>query len=119
MSSTSDGWERLVGTIRELSRLVLDDPHVTDDTRRAEGMRYLTRLLAAGIPLTMEAWDPENPQLVQMLSPNVQYGLPAADCLYHWAAVRGGETYRIRGTGGSCHLLDIETREGQIGRAHV
>ena len=46
--------------------------------------------MAGGILMTMKAWDADFPQLVRFLSPTIRFGLPAADCLYCWAAVTGG-----------------------------
>ena len=92
-------WGALTDALAEMEALVLDDPRIDDDVVRAEGVRYLTRLLAGGIPMTMECADPDYPQLVQFLSSKIQFGLPAADCRYHWAAVRGGETVAVWGCG--------------------
>jgi hypothetical protein len=97
-----------------METVVYADPRVVSDQARAEGLRYLTRILAGGIPLTMEATDPDFPKLVQFLSPAIQFGLPAADCCYHWATVAGGRTYRVSGTRGSARLFDIETRENHM-----
>src|SRR5262245_10632457 len=93
-----------------MESIVFDDPRIDDDRVRAEGIRYLARLLAGGIPMTLECADPDYPQLVQFLNSKIQFGLPAADCRYHWAAVKGGETYRIFGKRGSCRIFDVETR---------
>lgn len=119
MSEVSDGtlWREFASAVAAMEKVVYDDPRITDDRVRAEGIRYLTRILAGGIPMTMEAWDADFPQLVKFLSPRMQFGLPAADCLYLWAAVRGGETYRVHGRRGTSRLFDIETREGHT--AHL
>jgi hypothetical protein len=110
-------WREFADAVAEMEKVVYDDPRIDTDLVRAEGLRYLTRLLAGGIPMTMEAWDADFPQLVKMLPPTIQFGLPAADCIYHWAAVRGGETYRISGNRGTSRLFDVETREGHT--AHL
>jgi hypothetical protein len=109
-------WRSLAECVEGLQKWVWDDPRVTDELTRAEGFRYLTRLIAGGIPLAMEAWDPLYPQLIRFLSPTLQYGLPAADCSYLWAAVHGDGVYRITGTRGSSRLFDVETRTGHTAR---
>jgi len=110
-------WREFAQSVTEMEKIVYDDPRVADDTVRAEGVRYLTRIIAGGIPTTMEAWDPNFPQLVKYLSPTLQYGLPAADCTYHMGPIKGGEKYRISGNRGTARIFDIETREGN--NAHL
>lgn len=107
-------WAGFAGAVAAMEKVVTDDARITDEATRAEGLRYLTRIIAGGIPLTMEATDPDFPKLVQFLSPAIQFGLPAADCLYLWATVEGGRTYRVSGTRGSARLFDIETRENHM-----
>lgn len=105
-------WDAVTTATNDLKAIVYDDPRVDTELVRVEGLRYLTRLIAGGIPLTIEGWDPMFPRFVQFLSPHIQFGLPAADCCYFWAAVHGDETYRITGTRGTSKLFDVETREG-------
>jgi hypothetical protein len=109
-------WREVVRTIGDLESHVWDDPRVADDLTRAEGLRYLTRIVAGGIPMALEAWDPDHPQLVRFLSPTLQFGLPAADCSYLWAAVHGDGVYRIAGRRGTSRLFDVETRTGHTAR---
>jgi hypothetical protein len=109
-----DLWSGIVAAVEDLRTIVEADPVVTDDPLVAEGIRYLTRIIACGIPLTVEAMDTEFPQLVQFLSPQLNLGLPAADCCYHWAAVDGSRTYRIHGRRGSARILDIESRQNHM-----
>ncbi|MDX1506431.1 MAG: DUF1214 domain-containing protein [Spongiibacter sp.] len=114
---TPEIWRALGQAISELEGIVWADPRVTDDLTRAEGVRYLTRLIAGAIPMTIECWDVEYPTLFKFLSSRIQYGLPAADALYQWAPVHGDYVYRIKGRRGSAHMLDIETRVGHF--AHI
>jgi hypothetical protein len=115
----SDGslWDEFVDTARLAGAIVYDDARIADDAVRAEGIRYLTRIIAGGIPTTMEACDTDFPQLIKFLSPTIQFGLPAADCCYHWAAVESGRTYRVSGSRGTCRVFDVETRSGHM--AHL
>jgi Protein of unknown function (DUF1214) len=115
----SDGslWDEFVHTAGRVGTIVYDDARIADDAVRAEGIRYLTRIIAGGIPMTMEAWDADFPQLIKFLSPTIQFGLPAADCCYHWAAVEAGRTYRISGNRGTSRVFDVETRSGHM--AHL
>lgn len=110
-------WQALTAAVAEMRDIWATDPRVDTPLLEAEGTRYLTRLLAAGIPVTMEAWDFDYPFLVKFLSPHLQFGIPAADCCYHWAAVHGDGVYRIRGKRGTAHLFDVEARSGHT--AHL
>lgn len=105
-------WHQVAATIEQMQKLVLDDPRVDAPIVRAEGMRYLTRLIAGAIPLSMDSFDHDYPELVKFVTPHIQYGLPAADCCYHQAAVHGDHVYRLYGKRGSAHLFDVESREG-------
>ena len=109
-------WQAVSDAIAGLEEAVLNDPQVDDELVAAEGLRYLTRIIAGGIPLTMEGWDHLNPRLIQFLSPIVQFGLPAADCHYDTAAVHGDHTYRITGMRGTARMFDVETRTGHMAR---
>lgn len=110
-------WHAFAEAVAGLESIVWSDPRVVDDLSRAEGLRYLTRLIAGAIPMTMECWDPEYPAFLKFLSSRIQYGLPAADALYQWAPVHGDHVYRIKGPRGTAHMLDIETRVGHF--AHI
>ena len=110
-------WREMVRAMGELESIVWNDPQIKDDLTRAEGVRYLTRLIAGAIPMTMEGWTPDYPQLLKFLSTRIHYGLPAADCLYQWAPIHGDHVYRIIGDRGTAHLFDVETRVGHF--AHV
>lgn len=110
-------WREVVRVMGEMEQLVWNDPLIHDDLTRAEGVRYLTRLIAGAIPMTMELWTPDYPQFFHFLSTRIHWGLPATDCHYEWAPVHGDHVYRISGDRGSARLFDIETRKGHF--AHI
>ena len=110
-------WQEVTRAMQELEQFVWNDPLITDDLTRAEGVRYLTHLIAGAIPMSMELSDPHYPQFFHLLSTRIQWGLPATDCHYQWAAVHGDNVYRISGDRGTARVFDIETREGHF--AHV
>ena len=113
-AALSDGslWREVARTVEELQKLVHEDSRVNAPILRAEGMRYLTRLIAGAIPLTMDGWDADYPELIRFVTPYIQYGIPAADCCYHMAAVHGDHVYRLYGHRGTSRLFDVESREG-------
>lgn len=110
-------WREVTCAMGELERLVWNDPLIQDDLTRAEGLRYLTRLIAGALPMTLDMASPEHPQFFHFLSTRIHWGLPATDCNYNWAAVHGDHVYRITGDRGTAHIFDIEVRKGHI--AHL
>lgn len=110
-------WQAILTAMSELQGIVWDDPLVQDELTRAEGLRYLSRLVGAALPLTMDAPSVEHPQFFNFLSTRIHYGLPAPDCFYLWAPVHGDHVYRISGDKGNAHLFDMEIRKDHI--AHL
>lgn len=113
---TADSWRSVVDKIGGIPGLIGQDPNGPDGQLTAEGMRYLTRLVNAGTELAIEYADPDYPQFMQVLSTTLQWGLPAADCFYTLAAVKGGETYRIFGNRGTARVFDVEMWSGDLCR---
>jgi hypothetical protein len=112
-------WEQLSETLRGASKLVLG-PGVPDAARdRAEGFRYLTRLLAAGLVTCVEFADGDYPEFGRMVDPAMKWGLDCPDCLYLYATVRGGAAYRIYGNRGSANHIDIQLNYGHFASGDI
>lgn len=111
-----DIWREVVKAMGEMEALVWNDPRITDDLTRAEGLRYLTRLIAGALPITMEESNPDYPRFLQLLSTRLQWGLPSADCHYQWAPVHGDNVYRVSGDRGTAKMFDIESRRNHFAR---
>ncbi len=112
-------WEQLLDTLRDAAQLVLG-PDVPDDGRhRAEGFRYLTRLLASGLVTCVEYADPDYPAFARMTEPSMKWGLDCPDCLYLYASVRGDATYRIHGNRGSANHIDIQVNYGHFSSGDI
>lgn len=73
---------------------------------RAEGLRYLSRLLRAGLLSFGEATGPTTPAFRPMPE-LVKMGLDNPDNFYLSASVSGRHRYRIRGKRGSIHYLSF------------
>ncbi|MEE3754960.1 DUF1214 domain-containing protein [Mycobacterium intracellulare] len=110
-------WQAFTEAVANLSTFVYQNDKVDGPLLRAEGIRYLTRLMQSAIMMTVEGWDFDYPWLIKFISPYMQYGIPATDCCYHTAAVHGDGVYRIYGSRGSARLFDVETRSGHT--AHL
>ena len=73
---------------------------------RAEGLRYLSRLLAAGLASFVEATGPAHP-VFRPLPDLVKMGLDNPDNYYVSASIDPRRDYRIRGWRGTIHYLSF------------
>ncbi len=74
---------------------------------RAEGLRYLTRLLRAGLESQVESADPRYPRFFQLSNETIKIGNDNPDNIYHNANVSSAHSYRIRGQRGSASYLSF------------
>jgi hypothetical protein len=116
---SGEAWEQLLETLRGASKLVLGADVPDDERHRAEGFRYLTRLLASGLVTCMEFADPDYPAFGRMVEPSMKWGLDCPDCLYLYATVRGDATYRIHGNRGSANHIDIQVNYGHFASGDI
>ncbi len=79
---------------------------------RAEGMRYLTRLLRAALDKELEHGDPRFPAFYQLSNPTIKIGNDNPDNLYHNSTISGRYDYRISGARGSVPYLSFGTKAG-------
>ncbi|HVE24711.1 MAG TPA: hypothetical protein VNC22_04875 [Sporichthya sp.] len=104
-------WNALTDALAAAADVVLDDPRITSDLVRSEGVQYLTRFLGAANVFEMEA-DPAYPRLVRVFSPENNWALPCPDGLYLMAPLDGAHTYRVWGRRGTAHLFVTEVFKG-------
>ena len=112
-------WEDFCDALRAAGRLVLGDGVPDSPRMRAEGFRYLTRFLAAGISVCVEHGDAEQPELCRMIEASTKWGLDMPDCLYLFAPVRGDAVYRIRGDRGSANHFDVQVNFGHFASGDI
>jgi len=111
---TGEAWEALCDTLRRAGRLVLGEGVPDAPRDRAEGFRYLTRLLASGLVTCLEFADGDEPEFGRMVDHRMKWGLDCPDCLYLYATIRGDATYRISGNRGSANHIDIQVNYGHF-----
>jgi hypothetical protein len=103
---TGEAWSEFCDLLKKagdvLQREELD-PTLFD---RAEGLRYLSRLLRAGLISFGEATGPTTPAF-RTMPELVKMGLDNPDNYYLSASVSSGYSYRIRGERGSIHYLSF------------
>jgi hypothetical protein len=79
---------------------------------RAEGVRYLTRLLRAGLESQLEFADPRFPGFFQLSHETIKIGNDNPDNVYRNATVSGRYRYRIHGTRGGAPYISFGTKGG-------
>jgi hypothetical protein len=109
--TTGQAWNNVIGALRAAERLVPED--ATPD-ERAEGLRYLTRLFAAGLVTCLEHADPDQPAFGRMVDHTMKWGLDCPDCLYLYTGIGGDRAYRIYGNRGTANHIDIQVNYGHF-----
>ena len=79
---------------------------------RGEGIRYLTRLLRAGLDSQMEFGDPAYPGFFQLSNETIKIGNDNPDNIYWNSNLSGKYEYRITGTRGTVPYLSFGTKAG-------
>lgn len=85
-----------------------------DDLDRAEGLRYLSRLIGIGLDLFVENRDPARPELTRILGPHRKFGIDNPDTIYHYAPIDGAAAYRIRGNRNDADYLAFTVYSGSV-----
>ena len=112
---TGQAWEAFCDSLKGAGQIVLE--HAPDhDIDRAEGFRYLTRLLRMGLKLSLEHADPAAPRLIRYMDETQKFGVDNPDQLYLWARISGAYSYRLRGPRGSASYYGIGVYAGSAGR---
>jgi hypothetical protein len=103
---TAEAWAEFCDLLKKAGDVVLREDVAASTFERAEGLRYLTRLLRAGLVSFAEATGPRHP-VFRPMPDLVKMGLDNPDNYYVSASVSERYTYRIRGQRGSIHYLSF------------
>lgn len=98
---SGQAWRDFCARLADIGDLVLDPGNPSAPVDRAEGFRYLTRLLRLGLEQNLEARDPAFPFFYQMSHATAKIGADNPDNVYWNARISGAHEYRItvrRGT---------------------
>jgi hypothetical protein len=88
-------------------------PEVPDDLfNRAEGFRYLARLLRGGLENQVEFSDPRYPNFFSLSHETLKIGNDNPDNFYQNANISGKYDYRITGKRGTTPFVSIGTKAG-------
>jgi len=109
-------WEEFCENLKPAGAALLYGGAPKDAFNQAEGYRYLTRLVRAGLEAFVEYSDPAYPELRRMVHETVKMGADNPDNYYQNAKISGRYEYRITGMRGTVHYLGFGTQRGDYGK---
>ena len=105
-AESAEAWGEFCELLKKAGEVLLREDLEASGFDRAEGLRYLLRLLRAGSQSFGERTGPEHP-VFRAMPQLVKMGLDNPDNYYLGAAVDGRYRYRIRGRRGTIHYLSF------------
>jgi len=105
-------WADFCRALEKAGEVVLKGPDTALD--RAEGYRYLTRLVREMLYSTIENADPDLPRFHEL--DRVKIGADNPDNVYLSANIRGDRTYRITGTRGTIAYFSIGSKANRYAK---
>ena len=112
---SGEAWAQFCDMLKMAGGVVLEGPD--DELTRAEGYRYLARLMRAATETFVEHADPLAPVLSRVVHETAKMGNDNPDNVYFNAAISGTERYRLYGTRGTVHWMELATQKGQYGES--
>jgi hypothetical protein len=109
-------WEEYCDTLKAAAASLQFPGTPQDAFNQAEGYRYLSRLVRAGLEAFVEHANPRAPELRRMVHETVKMGADNPDNYYMNARISGAYDYRIRGHRGTVHYLAFATQAGHYGQ---
>ena len=107
-------WRDFCDCLKLAGEQVLAADTPPDGLTRAEGYRYLSRLLRLGLEKYVEFGAADFPQFYSLSHETAKIGNDNPDNCYLNCAVDGRRDYRISGNRGSVAYLSIETKAGSF-----
>ncbi|MPZ84677.1 MAG: DUF1214 domain-containing protein [Actinophytocola sp.] len=111
---TGQVWSDFCRALEKAGDVVLRDSAPGTALNRAEGYRYLTRLVREMLYSTVENADPDFPRLHEL--DLTKLGADNPDNVYLSANIRGDRTYRITGTRGSIAYFSIGSKANRYAK---
>jgi hypothetical protein len=105
-------WKNFCRQLEAAGETILRSSTPDDAFHRAEGIRYLTRLLRAGLEGQIESSDPCYPRFYQLSNDTIKIGNDNPDNIYHNCNISGRYDYRITGNRGTVPYLSFGTKGG-------
>jgi len=110
VSETTALWTKFCRDLEAAGQQVLSSDLQTSETERAEGLRYLTRLLRVGLDMHLEHSDPAFPSFYKASHATAKIGSDNPDNYYQNATISGTHRYHISGQRGTVPILSFGTK---------
>lgn len=107
--SSGKSWDEFCDALKEAGRVVQSAEAPNDAFNRAEGYRYLTRMLRAGLESFLEHGDPAFPQLRCPCHTTIKMGADNPDNYYQSTSLDPQYDYKIQGNRGTVDYLGFGT----------
>lgn len=107
-------WDDFCEQLKAAGSQVLDSSVPGDALTKAEGFRYLARLLRLALEKNIEFSNSQFPQFYSLSHETAKIGNDNPDNYYQNCAVDGSRDYLIRGNRGSVAYLSIESKAGSF-----
>jgi hypothetical protein len=108
-------WSDFCDALKAAGAVILREASPRDPLDRAEGFRYLTRLVRTALEQQLEFADPAAPAFRRPSHETVKIGADNPDNHYQSASISGAFEYVIRGRRNTVHYLGIGTYAGGYG----
>ncbi len=108
-------WHEFCDRLKASGDAILQAGTPDDVFTRAEGWRYLTRVLRAGLESAVEFGDPRRPGFYQLSNETIKIGNDNPDNIYHNTTISGAHEYKITGTRGSVPFISFGSKSGGFG----
>ena len=105
-------WDEFCDALKRAGAQVLRPEAASTPLDRAEGYRYLTRLLRLGLEMHLEFADPDFPGFFAPSHETAKIGGDNPDNLYLMGRLNGAHDYVIRGERGTVPYLSFGTQKG-------
>ena len=108
-------WEEFCEVLKSAGHTILRPEVPSDPLDRAEGYRYLTRILRLALETQLENAEARTPRLGLGCRPDIKLGCDNPDSHYLTAPLDSAYDYRIRGRLGSVPYLSLGAYFGGMG----
>jgi hypothetical protein len=109
-------WSDFCDQLKAAGEVVLRDSSPDSELDRAEGFRYLSRLVRLALEQYVENSDTCAPTFFRLSHETAKIGCDNPDCIYGNAVLDSSKEYRVTGTRGDVDYLSFGTFSGGYGQ---